>query len=143
MAAYCTRPAGSPPAIEVIIEQVHDIPVARVRGEIDLATRLRFAEPVLNELASRPGELIVDLTDVGFLGSAGIVVLVQAHRHAEQNQVGLHLVASPTVLRVLDIAGVTTLFTIRGSVTEAISHITARRPVPRRAAEEEQLVGDW
>lgn len=82
--------------------------VLAVDGEIDLATgsRLRAALADLLERAE-PVPVIVDLTDVRFLGSTGIAVLADAHWQAGQLGIPLTIVATPNgpVERTLRAAG--------------------------------------
>jgi anti-sigma B factor antagonist len=74
------------------------VSVLTVSGEIDLASgpRLRAA---LDEILDDPGPaataiagIVVDLTAVTFLGSAGLAVLVDAHEHAAQRGIALKIV---------------------------------------------------
>jgi len=59
-----------PPVVEV--ERIDGVPVARLHGEIDRSNAERVA-PQLLVLA--PGPVVVDLSGLGFLGSAGLQVL--------------------------------------------------------------------
>ncbi|HEY0573710.1 MAG TPA: anti-sigma factor antagonist [Pseudonocardia sp.] len=78
-------------------------------GEVDLETgpRLRAA---LARLLERPDAvpIVVDLTDVTFLGSTGIAVLVDAHWQAVQLNIPLSIVVASdgAVHRTLRTAGV-------------------------------------
>jgi anti-sigma B factor antagonist len=72
------------------------VSVLNVSGEIDLTSgpRLRAA---LDEILDDPGAtaptgIVVDLTAVSFLGSAGLAVLVDAHEHATQRGIALKVV---------------------------------------------------
>jgi anti-sigma B factor antagonist len=74
------------------------VSVLTVSGEIDLASgpRLRAA---LDEALDGPGPaatapacVVIDLTAVTFLGSAGLAVLVDAHEQATQRAIDLKVV---------------------------------------------------
>ena len=54
--------------------------VVAVHGEVDLYTAPRLWEAIDTAMASTPHELVIDLTDVTFLDSAGLSVLVRAHK---------------------------------------------------------------
>ena len=71
-----------------------------VGGEIDMSNAGRLAEA----LDSRPGPLVVDLTEVEYLDSAGLSVLFA---HAAR----IELVAGPLLTPVLSISGLTDLTT--------------------------------
>ncbi len=68
-------PEGPPvshgaPVVEV--ERVDGVPIARLRGEIDRSNAERIATQLL---VLTPGPIVVDLSGLGFLGSAGLQVL--------------------------------------------------------------------
>ncbi|MFB9690861.1 STAS domain-containing protein [Amycolatopsis plumensis] len=70
-----------------------DAVVVEITGEVDLCTAAGLAAVLDEHIRARPGVLRVDLGTVGFLGGAGIRVLLRAHRHAEA--AGVHLVVDP------------------------------------------------
>jgi anti-anti-sigma factor len=69
--------------------------VVAAAGEVDLATGPKLRAAVA-ELLERPGPVpvVIDLTEVNFLGSTGIAVLVDAHWEAAQLHVPLKIVVT-------------------------------------------------
>ena len=55
--------------------------VLAVRGDIDTLTAPRLTEKIAAAAAEGPAALIVDLSELEFLASAGITVLVAAHEY--------------------------------------------------------------
>jgi anti-sigma B factor antagonist len=53
--------------------------VLTVRGDVDTLTAPKLTEKILDVAAEQPAALIVDLSVLDFLASAGITVLVAAH----------------------------------------------------------------
>lgn len=84
-----------------------------VAGDVDLAS----ADGLLEAVAPlvRPGvEVAVDCAEVRFLDSAGLRVLLELNRRAQDAGGTLVLVApSEVVTRILELAGVVQLFTVR------------------------------
>ncbi|MET8897112.1 STAS domain-containing protein [Streptomyces albogriseolus] len=77
-----------------------------VGGEIDMSNADRLAEA----LDSRPGPLVVDLTEVAYLDSAGLSVLfARADR--------LELIVPPLLEPVLTVSGLAGLVPVHGSDT--------------------------
>ena len=77
-----------------------------VAGEVDCSTAPRLAASLASVLASSPPELVVDLTEVSFLDSAGLHTLVTAHTDAGRRGVLMRvLVATRAVLRPLQVTG--------------------------------------
>ncbi|HEV3352813.1 MAG TPA: STAS domain-containing protein [Acidimicrobiales bacterium] len=54
--------------------------VVAVRGEVDLYTAPQVWETIDKAIAGAPEELVIDLSDVTFLDSSGLSVLVRAHK---------------------------------------------------------------
>jgi anti-sigma B factor antagonist len=82
-----------------------------VRGEIDTLTAPAFTAAT-DELLAEPGEvLVMDLSDVRFLASSGLAVLISAAHRAEERGLRLRLVVtSRAVRRPLEITGTAELF---------------------------------
>jgi anti-sigma B factor antagonist len=77
-----------------------------VAGEVDCSTAPRLTACLDSELAAAPAELVVDLTGVSFLDSAGLHALVAAHAHAGRIGVPMRvLVATRAVLRPIQVTG--------------------------------------
>ena len=54
--------------------------VVRVQGEVDLYTAPQLWETLDAAIAGTPHELVIDLSDVSFLDSSGLSVLVRAQK---------------------------------------------------------------
>ena len=87
--------------------------VVRVQGEIDLYTAPQLWETLDAAIAGTPHELVIDLSDVTFLDSSGLAVLVRAHKR-------LRPIAGSVVIRgaaeqvrmTLDVTKLTSLLTV-------------------------------
>lgn len=111
-----TSSAGS-----VTLENRDDAAVLRVDGALDLALA-----PKLRQLAERaarlePAVLVIDLTGVTFLASAGMAELVRAHR-ARTVPAPLRVVATGRItLRPLELTRLTDELAIFPSLSEALA----------------------
>ncbi|WP_410648938.1 STAS domain-containing protein [Amycolatopsis sp. cmx-4-54] len=93
--------------------------VLRVSGALDLALA-----PQLRQLAERavrlgPEKLIIDLTEVSFLASAGMAELVRAHRHSSKSDLRVVAVGRIT-LRPLQITRLTDELAIFPTLSAAL-----------------------
>lgn len=80
--------------------------VLAVAGELDLLTAPRLAELLTAPPATTVRTLVVDLSEVAFLGCAGIAVLTQAQCHAQATGRELRIVTgSGRVDRILQLTG--------------------------------------
>jgi anti-anti-sigma factor len=80
--------------------------VLAVRGELDAVSAPRLAEAIGNSLARGAPSLIVDLSDLNFLGSAGMTVLLDGHAVAESRSQWFGVVADgPGTSRPIKVIG--------------------------------------
>ncbi|MBV5242462.1 STAS domain-containing protein [Mycolicibacterium sp. PAM1] len=70
-----------------------DLLVLRVTGDLDVLTAPTLSTHLDIALADAPPVVIVDISDVSFLSSAGIGLLVETHRLTERGGISLRVVA--------------------------------------------------
>ncbi|NMI02062.1 STAS domain-containing protein [Pseudonocardia acidicola] len=115
---------GDTTADEVVRFEVvghgRDALVVHVLGEIDTLTAPVLRARLDEHLPTVP-LVVLDLSAVTFLGSAGLAVLVAAKDDAEQRGHRLRLVCgSRIVTRALEATGLLTLFDVAEGVPEAL-----------------------
>ncbi|MBV8497627.1 MAG: STAS domain-containing protein [Candidatus Eremiobacteraeota bacterium] len=94
--------------------------VFRLRGSLDLATAptVRAALSDATEKGSR--HLLVDLSQLEFLDSTGLGVLIGAHRRAAERGGSLRLVVlDGPISRLLNITGLISVFAVYHSLDDA------------------------
>jgi anti-sigma B factor antagonist len=92
-----------------------------VVGEVDTFTAPVLRSSLDTQLEQSPSELVIDLSGVQFLGSAGLAVLVAAKDDADRRRNRLRLVCgSRIVTRALEATGLLTLFDVADTVPEAL-----------------------
>jgi len=107
--------------MDVEVTEASGSTVVRVRGELDLATAPQLDEALGG--IDPGGHVVVDLSEVGFLDSSGLAVLLQARQRLGADGAELRLVVSrPSILRVLEVTGLMAVFPVfdtLGDATEA------------------------
>ena len=93
-----------PQEFGVSIVQVDGHSNVRVTGEIDLATATELRQRLNSVIAS--GDVDLDLSDVTFLDSSGLVVLLAARQGLHDNHRLTVRNPSKRVLRVFELSGV-------------------------------------
>lgn len=108
--------------IEVVVERAGDgIVVLHVIGEIDLLTADVLGERLQEQLIPASRALVLDLTAVSFLGSAGLAQIVSASRKVSEGSARILLVAdNRSVLRPLEVTGLLSLFAVYATVDAAV-----------------------
>ena len=104
---------------------IRDVLVLQIVGEIDLSSSARLRRR-LQSLLERNHQVVVDLTEVSFIDSAGLRVLDEVHTSARQNNVSLSIVCPPgRTLRLFEITGLDDHFSIHPSLEVAVGSSTA------------------
>jgi anti-sigma B factor antagonist len=101
-------------AVELIVADDAAPPTVVLRGEIDMLFEVQLQTCFQNALETHPSEIVVDMAQLTFIDSTGLNALMAAKRMLQEN--GGHLViANPPriALRVLEMSGLTEVFTIR------------------------------
>ena len=96
--------------------------VLHVSGELDTSSADELARPLQEHLVENVRAVVVDLAGVRFLGSAGLESLVVGRQRASDLGIPLVLVAtSRATQRPIEATGLDSVFTVVGSVDEALS----------------------
>jgi anti-anti-sigma factor len=103
-----------------------DLLIARLGGEIDMANAGRLGDRILEACGSGEG-LVLDCTDVGFMDSSGIRMLLGLARRIDGQGGRLVLVVpeGSSLWRILDIAGVADHMTIERTLEAARARLAA------------------
>lgn len=78
--------------------------VLRLSGELDLAAVTPVRAELLHRITGTSQEVVLDLSEVGYLASAGVGLLVQAHQAAPE-RVRVHVPPGSPAARTLALAG--------------------------------------
>ncbi len=74
-----------------------------VSGEIDIATSPRLIAPLNDAVTDGYGAVVVDLTDVAFMDSTGLALLIDAQRRLSSRGRGFAVVCPPgPLMRVFE-----------------------------------------
>jgi anti-sigma B factor antagonist len=83
------------PLAEVSFATDGDVVVASVRGEIDLSNAGELGEAIGRRLTNEPLALVLDLTAVEYLDSAGIHVIYHLHQRLRDRGQDIRVVIAP------------------------------------------------
>ena len=101
------------PAFDLVASRTDDAAMVRVIGELDLSTAPRLREMLVELACNGTIDVTVDLAEMCFIDSTGVSVLVSGLKRLRETGGDLAL-QSPraSVMKVLDILGLTSVFTI-------------------------------
>jgi anti-anti-sigma factor len=103
--------------------------VIAIRGELDLATAGE-TERAAQSAAGRPGPLLLDLSDCGFVDSTGLRFVLRLNRKLADGRPGMAvLVRQPNVWRAFSLTAINKrlpVFADRGEAQRWLEDATAR-----------------
>lgn len=111
-------------------EHLGSITVVAASGEVDAYTGPELREALADSLHQSEGPtwLLVDLTQVQYLDSIGLGILVQTAKEAASAGGAMAVACrTPVVLKVFDISGTREMLCVRESVEEAAAVLEAKK----------------
>jgi anti-sigma B factor antagonist len=113
-------------SLSVSIDRVEVFTIVRVDGELDHATAPVLAATLDGRIGTGTGPVVVDLTNLRFIDSSGLGVLVSCHRALRRQHGSLHLAGpSPRITKLLGLTGLDLVFDIHHSVQAAVEYAHA------------------
>ena len=96
-----------PSPFRAVVETADGAVAVRFAGELDLATVAEAEAAVAQARGERTDPLCLDLSELTFLDSSGLHLLLQVHQACRADGCALKVVPGPrSVQRVFDLAGV-------------------------------------
>ena len=99
--------------LQVIVSSVDSQHEVRLLGELDMSTAPRLRDELVRLASDGAGVVTVDLSDLAFIDSTGLSVLITGLKHLRQHGGDLALRSpTPGTRKVLEITGLTEVFSI-------------------------------
>lgn len=93
--------------------------VITVSGEVDLASSPQLDDAIISTLDSGAKAVAIDLTDVSFMDSSGLGVIVRGLKRCREADIDLDLViTNERVLKVFGITGLDQVIPIHSSISD-------------------------
>lgn len=103
--------------------ETDDAVVLAVSGEVDMLSAPQLAEALHTALAARPAALVVDLTKVEFLASAGMSVLVNGQADVVPPTRFAVVADGPATSRPIKLMGIDGLLSLHRTLDSALSWV--------------------
>ncbi len=108
--------------MNISAQQRDAITILHLEGRIDGEGALELDAALKQVLANGSAQLVLEMSHVSYINSAGLRVLADALAQAQQREGDVKLVTlTPKVLRVLQIIGFDRFFEIHASLSEALA----------------------
>jgi anti-anti-sigma factor len=102
---------------------VDDVTIVAASGVVDMLTAPQLEQALHAAIDKKPGNLVVDLTQVEFLASAGMGVLVAAHDEAGTVTRLCVVAEGPATSRPLKLVGIADIVPLFATLDEAIASL--------------------
>jgi anti-sigma B factor antagonist len=130
---------GTKPITTSVVHR-YGIAVLAVGGEIDMLTGPQFDKAIDDVLTDEPPTLVIDLTEVTFLGSVGLRLLATAKtrfvlataKKPVGESGGFAVVAgAPATIRPIELMDLTAVFDLYRSLDEALAAMRSKHRLPK------------
>ena len=101
------------------------VAVVAVSGTVDLLTAPQLEQAIRAALDEKPAGLVIDFSDVEFLASAGMGVLVTVHDEVTPDMRFCVVAEGPSTSRPLKLVGIADLIKLYATRDEALSALSA------------------
>jgi anti-sigma B factor antagonist len=118
-----TGACGAESSANCVVNQrwIDRVAVVSVSGVVDMLTSSQLEAGINDVLEQQPAAVVVDFTDVEFLASAGMGVLVAAHDKAG-SEVAFSVVADgPATSRPLKLVGIAEIVNLYPTMDQALA----------------------
>lgn len=111
------------PLADLNVEMVGQLVVARLDGEIDMSNAGELRDALSRQVSNEALGLILDLTDVDYLDSAGIQLIYELREQLETRgqEIALVVASESPIDGALRVAGVASVLSIAETLDEAMS----------------------
>lgn len=111
--------------MSVTIKEQGDITIIYLEGMISVEYSVELEQELERTLDAGTRKIVIDLSQVELLSSSGLRTLISAQKRAKTNKYRLVLCGfSQTILKVIKLVELETLFEIYNSLDEALNSFT-------------------
>lgn len=102
------------------VEPQGDARVVKLAGELDLYNAPQVRDALADACEDAPARVVVDLSEVEFIDSTALGVLIEARTQLDNRRAFLLAAPGLETRRALEISGLDRHFTVHDSVSEAL-----------------------
>jgi anti-sigma B factor antagonist len=113
--------------ISTSVEHRDGVTVLAVGGEIDMASAPVLESSVADVLADDPAALVIDLTEVQFLDSAGLQILVEAREKVSESARFAVAAHGPITSRIIQLVDLDEFLSLHETLENALAAVRPRQ----------------
>ena len=108
-------------AISTSVRHVDDVAVLTVGGVVDLATAATLEEVVAGLVDGHPAALVINLSEVTFLASVGLQILVATHEKVSGSARFAVVASGPVTARPIQLTRLDDVFPLYTTLDDALT----------------------
>jgi anti-sigma B factor antagonist len=110
--------------MEVKQTKNNDVDIVQITDRLDSNTSAQCEEQLVSIIDSGNKKMVIDFSQLEYISSAGLRVLLLAAKKLKSVDGRIVIAAlKPHIREVFDIAGFSSIFTIKGSIDEAMTEM--------------------
>jgi len=111
------------PTMDVTVKSINDCNIVTINGRIDSYTAPQLSETLIQITNQQIFKIILELSEVTYVSSAGLRVLIDIQRKCRRSNLGEVLLVNipQRVYETLELAGFVPLFKFYNNVTSALA----------------------
>jgi anti-sigma B factor antagonist len=107
--------------LEIAFSQEGDACVVALKGEVDVYTAPALRERLIEASETDCAAVVVDMTDVDFIDSSGLGVLVSALKRVRERDGQMRIVTTKEpILKIFRVTGLDRVFDLSPTLAEAV-----------------------
>lgn len=114
------RPLTPEQPITTSVAHRNGVTVVSIGGEIDLSTAEAFEAAIARALAEEPPVLVIELSQVQFMASAGLRILVATQEKVSKSAQVAVVAGSPATSRPIELTGLDKVFSLYPTLDDAL-----------------------
>ncbi len=123
--------------MEIVLKSIENIPVLFLKGRLDALGAKELENELVQSITQKSKTLIIDFQQVDYLSSAGIRIILSLHKKLKKEGGSLKLISlSSLPLQVLEITGLTDVFSINANLKEALNDLA-------KLKKSEKIISQW
>jgi anti-sigma B factor antagonist len=116
-------PLSAADPITTSVAHREGVAVVSVGGEIDLSTAPAFEAAITGALDDDPPVLVIELSEVSFMASAGLRILAATHEKASKSARVAIVANSPATNRPMELTGLDKVMSMYPTLDDALSAV--------------------
>lgn len=108
----------------IYFEQRDGVSILNIKGRVDASVSAQIHEKIMDEIESGCSKMVIDFSDVNYISSAGLRVMIYASKALSKNSGSFSICSlSKNIEKIFEVSGLSTLFSIHDNLDSSLSNM--------------------